>query len=89
MFDITGRRRVRSGAAAAGVIALVVIAGIVLVFAAWLFAAWGTMVTVGVVHGSWWRLVPTMSFHTARSLAICELVFGGILGGLTASFKSK
>lgn len=30
--------------------------------------AWTLMMLVGVAHGSWWKFVPTMSYHAASLL---------------------
>ena len=30
--------------------------------------AWTLMIMTGIAHGSWWRTVPTMSYHAASLL---------------------
>lgn len=41
--------------------------------------AWTLMITVGVLHASWWHVVPTMGYHTA------SLVTGFLLIGVITS----
>jgi hypothetical protein len=48
---------------------------ILLVAGTMVASAWSLMIIVGVAHGSWWHLIPTMSYGTALGLVfIASLV---------------
>jgi len=56
------------------------LAVIPLVAGAWLAGAWGLMVEIGIAHGSWWPIIPTIGYVTALKIAAIASVVAFVRG---------
>lgn len=79
-----GRMRIRSRRArqipgTAKLLALMLLGDFVL--------AWFTMISIGIAHGSWWHLVPTISYGIAFLLTSILLVAGVVIGAISELIK--